>query len=85
MDQRNQRNLKNLFQSAVFFINDDDDYYAKLFNIGIRLLGELGRLESHVAYAELLYVFEKYVEWTTNREHMDRLRRAIVVAKSAVQ
>lgn len=78
MERRSLRNLKNIFRTGVGIIDNDEDYYAKIFNEGIRLLDEIERHPNSLALAELLRAFEKYNEWIHIEHYMKELRLAIV-------
>ena len=76
MELKDQRNLKNMFRHGVGVIADDDDYYARIFNEGIRLVCEIERTPNSVAIAKLLYAFEKYCEW--NQQLFKETRLSLV-------
>lgn len=78
MDPKSQRNLKNMFRTGVGLIADDSDYYAKIFNVGLRVLNEIDRNPTHVAYSELLHAFEKYCEWNKNEQIAKNTRMSII-------
>ena len=59
-----EEELLILFRKGVQTIADDEDYYSRAFNEGIRLCYEEKRTKHPIVTAELILAAERFKEWS---------------------